>query len=44
MAPTRELAVQVSGQLELYAKARGLSVAVVYGGQRMEKELAMIKK
>ena len=44
MAPTRELAVQVSGQLELYAKARGLNVAVVYGGQRMEKELAMIKK
>lgn len=44
MAPTRELAVQVSGQLELYAKARGLRVAVVYWWQRMEKELAMMKK
>jgi superfamily II DNA/RNA helicase len=32
LVPTRELAAQVTGELEPLAKARGLSVASVYGG------------
>jgi superfamily II DNA/RNA helicase len=32
LVPTRELALQVAGTLELVAKPRGLQVATVYGG------------
>src|SRR5256885_11740561 len=32
LAPTRELAVQVAGELEPVARARGLRVAAGYGG------------
>ena len=32
LVPTRELAAQVTGELSMVAKARGLKVGVVYGG------------
>lgn len=41
--PTRELAVQVSKQLALFAQNTDLKVATVYGGQAMYTELAMFR-
>jgi superfamily II DNA/RNA helicase len=38
MVPTRELAVQVSENLEQLGKVRAVRVAVVYGGQSLEKQ------
>ncbi len=38
MVPTRELAVQVSENLEELGKVRAVRVAVVYGGQSLEKQ------
>jgi ATP-dependent RNA helicase DeaD len=41
--PTRELAIQVSKQLSLFAQNTDLKVATVYGGQAMYTELAMFR-
>jgi len=38
LVPTRELAVQVSDVLEPLGKNRGIRVAVVYGGQSLERQ------
>src|SRR3954470_15232696 len=42
LVPTRELAVQVHQVLEPLGKVRGVRVAVVYGGQSLEKQARKI--
>jgi superfamily II DNA/RNA helicase len=42
LVPTRELAVQVQEVLEPLGKQRGVAVAVVYGGQSLEKQARQI--
>jgi superfamily II DNA/RNA helicase len=44
MTPTRELAVQVAKQLEIYSKNHKLKVAVIYGGQNIQKEIVTFKQ
>ncbi len=39
MAPTRELAMQISGEIEKFAKYTGIKTATVYGGQGMGIQL-----
>jgi len=39
LVPTRELALQVHDELEPLAAARGLSIAAVYGGARIETQI-----
>jgi len=39
LVPTRELALQVHDELEPMAEARGLSIAAVYGGARIEVQI-----
>jgi superfamily II DNA/RNA helicase len=43
VAPTRELALQVSGDLELAGKDRGLRVLTVYGGVGYDGQLDALK-
>ena len=44
VAPTRELALQVSGDLALASKDRGLRVLTVYGGVGYEPQLDALKE
>src|SRR3954454_15303072 len=44
LVPTRELAVQVQEVLEPLGKQRGVGVAVVYGGQSLEKQARQIPR
>ncbi|KNX39186.1 DEAD/DEAH box helicase [Luteipulveratus halotolerans] len=44
VAPTRELAVQVSGDLERAGKKRGIRVLTVYGGRAYEPQIEALKK
>lgn len=39
MAPTRELAMQISGEIKKFGKYTGIKVATVYGGQGMGLQL-----
>jgi len=39
MAPTRELAIQISGEIKKFGKYTGIRVATVYGGQGMGLQL-----
>ncbi|GKS67877.1 hypothetical protein YTPLAS73_14240 [Nitrosarchaeum sp.] len=39
MAPTRELAMQISGEIKKFGKHTGIRVATVYGGQGMGLQL-----
>ena len=39
LVPTRELALQVHDELEPLATARGVSIAAVYGGARIETQI-----
>lgn len=44
LAPTRELAVQISEELKKYAKYKSnVSIATVYGGQSMELQIRQLK-
>ena len=43
VAPTRELAIQVSGDLELAGKDRGLRVLTVYGGVGYEPQIEALE-
>src|SRR4051812_26094935 len=43
LVPTRELAAQVTEELEPVAKARGLSVAAAYGGVPLRSQASRIK-
>ena len=44
VAPTRELAVQVSGDLERAGKARGIRVLTVYGGRAYEPQIEALQR
>jgi len=45
LCPTRELAVQVAGELKRLAKhKKGVSVVPVYGGQPIQKQLASLRQ
>ncbi len=44
LVPTRELAVQVSEELEPIADVRGLKIAAIYGGANIETQINTIKK
>ena len=44
LVPTRELAVQVSEELEPIADVRGLKIAAIYGGANIETQIKTIKK
>jgi len=45
LCPTRELAVQVAGEMRRLAKyKKGVSVVPVYGGQPIQKQLVSLKK
>jgi superfamily II DNA/RNA helicase len=44
VAPTRELAIQVSGDLELAGKDRGLRVLTIYGGVGYEPQLEALER
>ncbi len=44
LVPTRELAVQVSDELEPIAKVRGFRIAAIYGGANIEAQIKNIKK
>ncbi|MDQ1538580.1 MAG: hypothetical protein QOE58_2973 [Actinomycetota bacterium] len=43
VAPTRELAVQVSGDLEQAGKARGVRVLTIYGGRAFEPQIQALQ-
>lgn len=44
LAPTRELAVQISNDTEFLAKASGLKTALAYGGDGYDKQLQVIER
>ncbi|RNI21054.1 DEAD/DEAH box helicase [Flexivirga caeni] len=44
VAPTRELAVQVAGDLQTAAKHRGIRVATIYGGRAFEPQVEQLRK
>jgi ATP-dependent RNA helicase DeaD len=45
LCPTRELCIQISSDLQKYAKhMKGVSVTAIYGGQRMDIQLRSLKK
>ncbi|MBM3935292.1 MAG: DEAD/DEAH box helicase, partial [SAR202 cluster bacterium] len=44
LAPTRELAMQISTQLAAIGKHMGISVVTVYGGQSYETQIRAIKR
>jgi len=43
LAPTRELAIQVSNQFKLFSKNLGFKVVTVYGGAGMDSQLRALK-
>jgi superfamily II DNA/RNA helicase len=44
VAPTRELAVQVSGDLERAGRARGVRVVTIYGGRAFEPQVQALQR
>ncbi|MYD35762.1 MAG: DEAD/DEAH box helicase [Dehalococcoidia bacterium] len=44
LAPTRELAVQVTGELRRLAKHRGIKVVTLYGGQKIDLQLRALRE
>ena len=44
LAPTRELAIQVSAELGRLCQFRGLRVATLYGGQRIGRQIEALKQ
>src|SRR5664280_983789 len=44
VAPTRELAVQVSGDLEHAGRARGVRVVTIYGGRAFEPQIQALQR
>lgn len=45
LAPTRELAMQIGGELrELAAFKQGVKIVVVYGGQPIERQIGQLKR
>ncbi len=44
LAPTRELAVQVTGELRHVAAYRGIKIVTLYGGQRIDVQLTALRE
>ncbi len=44
LVPTRELAIQVLGELEPLAKAKGLRSMAVYGGSDIDKQIKQVRQ
>jgi ATP-dependent RNA helicase DeaD len=44
LTPTRELAIQVAGELEKLSRYKGLRVLAIYGGQDIEKQIRLLKE
>ncbi len=45
LAPTRELCMQIAGDLKDYAKYEvGLSIVAIYGGANMERQIRALKR
>ncbi len=45
LCPTRELCIQITGELQLYAKhVRGLTITSIYGGDSYERQIRGLKK
>jgi ATP-dependent RNA helicase DeaD len=44
MTPTRELAMQVAEAVHRYGRHSGVTVLAVYGGQPIQRQLAMLKR
>ncbi|MGL4743836.1 MAG: DEAD/DEAH box helicase, partial [Dermatophilaceae bacterium] len=44
VAPTRELAVQVAGDLETAGRRRGIRVATIYGGRSYEPQIETLRR
>ena len=44
IVPTRELAVQVAGDLDTASKRRSVRVALLYGGRAYEPQIAMLER
>ncbi|MGL5817468.1 MAG: DEAD/DEAH box helicase, partial [Phycicoccus sp.] len=44
VAPTRELAVQVAGDLETAGRRRGIRVATIYGGRAYEPQIELLRR
>ena len=44
MAPTRELAMQITGEIKKFGKHTGIKVATVYGGQGMGLQLDALER
>ncbi|MCH7967806.1 MAG: DEAD/DEAH box helicase [Thaumarchaeota archaeon] len=44
MAPTRELALQITGEFKKFGKYTGIRTATIYGGQGMGTQLAALAK
>lgn len=44
VAPTRELAVQICESIAPFARARGMSIEVIYGGVSMEDQIRALKR
>jgi ATP-dependent RNA helicase DeaD len=44
LVPTRELAVQVSEAFHRYGRGLGISVAPIYGGQEMHRQIVALKR
>ncbi|MEO8518718.1 MAG: DEAD/DEAH box helicase [Dermatophilaceae bacterium] len=44
VAPTRELAVQVSGDLQRTGKTRGVRVLTIYGGRAFEPQISALQR
>lgn len=44
LAPTRELAIQVTEELSSFAEHKGLRIISVYGGQPIERQITQLKR
>ena len=44
MAPTRELAIQITGEIKRFAKNIGIKTATIYGGQGMGIQFDALRK
>ena len=44
LAPTRELAIQVTEELNSFAQERKINIAAVYGGQPIERQISNLKR
>jgi len=44
MAPTRELAIQITGEINKFARNTGIKTATIYGGQGMGIQLDALRK